>query len=79
MLNNTYGAPVGSHEGFRYSPAFTEANAAGMVWDDETLAAYLMDPRGFLPGNRMAFRGLRSAEEAAAMIAYIRAEGGDAE
>ncbi len=79
MLNNTYGAPVGSHDGFRYSPAFTEANAAGMVWDDETLAAYLMDPRGFLPGNRMAFRGLRSAEEAAAMIAYIRAEGGDAE
>ena len=79
MLNNTYGAPVGSHDGFRYSPAFAEANAAGMVWNDETLAAYLMDPRGFLPGNRMAFRGLRSAEEAAAMIAYMRAEGGDAQ
>ena len=79
MLNHTFGAPVGSHDGFRYSPAFAEANAAGMVWDDETLAAYLLDPRGFLPGNRMAFRGLRSAEDAAAMIAYIRAEGGDAE
>jgi cytochrome c len=79
MLNNTYGAPVGSHEGFRYSPAFAEANAAGMVWDDETLTAYLLDPRGFIPGNRMAFRGLRSEEDAAAMIAYIRAEGGDAE
>ena len=52
MLNNTYGAPVGSHEGFRYSPAFAEANAAGIVWDDETLAAYLLDPRGFIPGNR---------------------------
>jgi cytochrome c len=79
MLNHTYGAPIGAHDGFRYSPAFTEANASGMVWNDETLTAYLTDPRGFLPGNRMAFRGLRSADEAAAMIAYIRAEGGDAE
>jgi cytochrome c len=79
MLNNTFGAPVGTHDGFRYSPAFTEAAASGMVWNDETLTAYLMDPRGFLPGNRMAFRGLRSEDEAAAMIAYIRAEGGDAQ
>jgi S-disulfanyl-L-cysteine oxidoreductase SoxD len=79
LLNHTYGAPVGAHDGFRYSPAFTTAREAGMIWDDETLTAYLMDPRGFLPGNRMAFRGLRSEEEAAAMIAYIRSEGGDAE
>lgn len=79
MLNHTYGAPVGTHDGFRYSPAFMEAQAAGMVWDDETLTAYLMDPRGFIPGNRMAFRGLRSEEDAAALIAYIRAEGGDHE
>lgn len=79
MLNNTYGAPVGSHDGFRYSPAFQQAAEAGMVWDDETLTAYLMDPRGFIPGNRMAFRGLRSAEDAAAMIAYLRAAGGEAQ
>ncbi len=79
MLNNTYGAPVASHDGFRYSPAFMEAQAAGMVWDDEALTAYLLDPRGYIPGNRMAFRGLRSEEDAAALIAYIRAEGGDYE
>jgi len=77
LLNGTYGAPVGSHDGFRYSPAFTRAAADGLIWDDETLTAYLLDPRGFLPGNRMAFRGLRSEEEAAALIAYIRAEGGE--
>ncbi|NKX45740.1 c-type cytochrome [Roseibacterium sp. KMU-115] len=79
MLNHTYGAPVGVHEGFRYSPAFQAARDSGMVWDDASLTAYLMDPRGFIPGNRMAFRGLRSEEEAAAMIAYLRAAGGDAE
>jgi len=79
MLNNTYGAPVGSHDGFRYSPAFVAARDGGMVWDDETLTAFLMDPRGAIAGNRMAFRGLRSADEAAAMIAYLRATGGDAQ
>jgi cytochrome c len=79
VLNSTYGAPVASHDGFRYSPALEEARESGMVWNDETLTAYLMDPRGFIPGNRMAFRGLRSEEDAAAMIAYLRAEGGEAE
>lgn len=79
LLNNTYGAPVGSHEGFRYSPAFVAARDGGMVWDDETLTAFLLDPRGSIAGNRMTFRGLRSADEAAAMIAYLRATGGDAQ
>jgi len=79
LLNNTYGAPVASHDGFRYSPAFVGARDSGMVWDDETLTAFLLDPRGSIQGNRMAFRGLRSADEAAAMIAYLRSAGGDAQ
>lgn len=78
MLNNTFGAPVGSHDGFRYSPAFVAARDAGMVWDEASLTAFLQDPRGTIAGNRMAFRGLRSPEEAAAMIAYLRATGGEA-
>jgi cytochrome c2 len=78
MLNNTYGAPVGSHDGFRYSPAFVAARDGGMVWDDATLTAFLLDPRGTISGSRMAFRGLRSEDEAAAMIAYLRATGGEA-
>jgi hypothetical protein len=62
-------------EGFRYSPALREAGASGMVWDEETLAAYLADPRGFIRGNRMAFQGLRSDEDIAAVIAYMQATG----
>ena len=73
-LNGVYGAVVGTHEGFRYSPVLVEAGEGGMVWDDANLAAYLADPRGFLPRNRMAFQGLRNAEDIAAVIAYIRSE-----
>jgi len=76
-LHNIYGAVAGQVEGFRYSPAFQEAGEGGLVWDDAELTAFLMDPRGYMRGNRMGFRGLRSEEDAAAMIAYLRAVGGD--
>ena len=32
--------------------------ASGIVWDDETLAKFLRDPKDSLPGNRMAFPGI---------------------
>lgn len=79
QLNKTFGAPVASHEGFRYSPALQQAGESGMIWTEENLTAFLLDPRSYIQGNRMAFRGLRSEEDAAAMVAYIRAAGGEAE
>jgi len=78
-LNDTYGNTVAHVEDFRYSPALREAGDSGMIWDSETLAGYLADPRGYIRGNRMAFQGLRSDEDIAAVIAYIQAEGGIAE
>ena len=77
QLNGIYMATAAHAEGFRYSPAFEQARADGLVWDDEALTAYLMDPRGYLPNNRMAFRGLRDAADAEAIIAYLRTEGGE--
>jgi cytochrome c len=44
---------------------------SGIVWDDETLAKYLHDPRGSLPGNKMAFPGLKNDEEVANLLAYL--------
>jgi cytochrome c2 len=76
-LNGTYGNSVAHVEGFRYSPALREAGESGMVWDDETLAGYLADPRGFIRGNRMAFQGLRSEEDIAAVIAYLQVAGAE--
>jgi cytochrome c2 len=76
-LNNTYGNTVAHVEGFRYSPAMREARDSGMVWDEETLSSYLADPRGFIRGNRMAFQGLRSDEDIAAVIAYMQVTGAE--
>jgi cytochrome c len=68
-LVGIYGREAGSVEGYRYSPALADS---GIVWDDEAIAAYVEDPRGFIPGNRMAFPGIRNEQEIADLLAYLR-------
>ena len=68
-LVGIYGREAGSVEGYRYSPALADSD---IVWDDETIAAYVEDPRGFIPGNRMAFPGIRNEQEIADLLSYLR-------
>ena len=42
-LVGIFGRPAGVVEGFKYSDAM---KSSGVVWDDETIAAYLKDPEG---------------------------------
>ncbi len=70
-LNGVVGRVAGSAEGFKYSNAFKSANEDGMVWDAETLAAFLADPKGYITGTRMSFRGLKSEDDLAAIAAYL--------
>ena len=71
MLNGVVGKAVAAMDGFKYSPAMTDAGASGMVWDAATLDAYLADPKGFIPKNKMSFAGLKKPEDRAAVIAYL--------
>ncbi len=45
---------------------------SGIVWNDETLARYLRDPRAFLPGNHMAFPGIKDDKEMADLLAWLK-------
>ena len=72
VLNGMLGRAVGSVEGFRYSGVFQDAAAAGDVWTQDSLAAFLADPRGTMSGTKMSFRGVRDAAEIEALIAYIQ-------
>jgi cytochrome c len=69
-LHGLFGRRAGSLAGFDYSDAM---RAAGFVWSEETLPAYIRDPRDVVPGNRMMFPGLRSAREIADLVAYLKA------
>lgn len=67
-LWGVYDRDVATGEGFSYSPALQEI--AGN-WDVEKLDHYLENPKEFAPGNKMAFAGVRKAEDRAALIAYL--------
>jgi len=59
-LHGVFGRKAGTAPGFPFSDAMKNS---GIVWDDETLAKFLRDPKTALPGNRMSFPGI--ADEAA--------------
>ena len=67
-LHGVFGRKAGSLDGYAYSAAMKNS---GIVWDDETLAKYLRDPRGSMPGNKMAFPGIKNDEELANLLAYL--------
>ena len=67
-LYGFFGQKAGSAEGFRYSAALTESNFS---WTPGALDAWLAQPAVFLPGNSMAFAGLRKADDRRAVIAYL--------
>lgn len=71
QLNDLIGRTAGSAEGFRYSPALTTAGEEGLVWGPDTLDAFLANPRGNIPGNRMAYAGMRDDAMRGNVIAYL--------
>lgn len=63
-----YGRKAGAVSDFRYSKALKELD---IVWNEETLNAWLADPTAFAPGTAMGFR-LKDEEERKAIIAYLK-------
>jgi cytochrome c len=62
-------------QGFGYSQPmieFAKKPGAEGSWGYEQLNAFLANPRAHMPGTKMAFAGLRRAEDRAAMIAFLR-------
>jgi cytochrome c len=64
---------AGSYLG-KYSPAMKAAGAAGLVWDEANLADYLRSPKVKVPGNSMAFSGLKREADVDNVIAYLKAD-----
>ena len=42
------------------------------MWNDETLDAWLADPKAFVPGNFMTFPGLEDTRARADLIAFLK-------
>ncbi|MFN3891342.1 MAG: c-type cytochrome [Beijerinckiaceae bacterium] len=68
-LNGLFGREAGSVEGYNYSAANKNSH---VVWSEETFAKYIQDPRAFMPGNKMAFAGIKNEKEIADLTAFLK-------
>ena len=67
-LWGVFNRAVGSVEGFKYSESL---KSRGGNWDVAALNAYLENPKAAVPGNKMAFPGLKDAADRANLIAFL--------
>jgi len=72
-LYGVFGRKAGAVADYNYSDA---VKAAGFVWDGEHLDKWLADPRGFMPGTKMSFAGLKDPKDRIDLIAYLKVETG---
>ncbi|KAH7423722.1 hypothetical protein KP509_12G070200 [Ceratopteris richardii] len=68
-LNGLFGRQSGTAVGYSYSAANRNRN---VIWGEETLYDYLLDPKKYIPGTKKFIEGLKSAQERADVIAYLK-------
>lgn len=72
LLNGIIGRKAGTIEGFAYSDANRTAGAGGLAWTEDVLFKYLENPLTFMKGTKMAFAGLKDAQDRKDVIAYLK-------
>lgn len=68
-LNGVVDRAKAASAGFGYSDALKAM--ADTAWTPENLYAFLENPRGYAPGNKMSFAGLPKSEDRVNLVAYL--------
>lgn len=69
---NLYGLMArksGTAPGYGFSEAMRRF---AIEWNDQTLANYLRDPKGDMPGTKMVFAGIKRSDQLADVVAYLK-------
>ncbi|MBL4751012.1 MAG: c-type cytochrome [Amylibacter sp.] len=77
-LNDIVGRVVGSAEGYKYSKTFKAANAAGLVWDEASIADYIANPNDYMKAalddpkakTKMSFK-MKKEQQRKDVAAYV--------
>jgi cytochrome c2 len=72
QLNGIIGRTIGTADGFKYSNTMAGMGEAGDVWTEESMAAFLANPKGYVKGTKMSFAGLKSDGDIAAINEYLK-------
>ena len=70
-LYGVVGRPAASIEGYAYSKAL---KAHGKNWSFEELNGFLLKPKSYLKGTKMAYAGLRKDKDRASVILYLNSQ-----
>jgi cytochrome c len=69
QLNGMFGRKSGTVDGYNYTDANKNSN---ITWDVKTFSEYIVDPRGKIPGTKMAFAGIKNPQQVEDLIAYLK-------
>ena len=67
-LYNVVGRKIGVLDDYKYSKALTEYNKN---WSFEELNGFLLKPKDWIKGTKMAYAGLRKEKDRASVILYL--------
>ena len=78
-LYGVIGRPLGGVEGFKYGKTLVAAGESGLVWTEESLAAFVADPKGYLKEatgdskakSKMTFKLKKGGADVAAYLASV--------
>lgn len=73
-LYGVFNRPMASHPGYNYSDALKQGGEHG--WDGGHMDRWIEDPKGSHPGTKMAFAGLKDAEDRKDLIAWLMTQTG---
>jgi cytochrome c len=68
-LHGVFGRTAGSVADYPYSEALKKS---GIVWNEQTLDAYIKDAEAFVPGTKM-YGGLSQDADRADLLAFLKA------
>lgn len=72
QLNGVFGRTAGTVPDVKYSNNMIRMGNDGLIWTEQTLDAYLENPKALVSRTRMSFRGLKDADDRANLLAYLR-------
>ncbi len=68
-LYGVFGRRAGKVAGYKYSKALINSK---IIWDETTIDKYIANPKEYIPGNKMAFWGIKNIKERDAVINYLK-------
>ena len=73
-LNNIFGRVAGELRDYKkYSKNIKKLGQEWLIWNNETLISFLENPKKYIKGTKMNFKGIKKSDELDALVEYLAA------